>query len=115
MTGTVEKKNGGDGNKILFALLTAGTIGALIGLFALARKRDGIAGEIDRALGVSSLPLPDGGSSAADLGLDQPHHGPTDRAGEDFRPDPTAAIPADRRAAFAPATMPSPAVADPII
>ena len=76
------------------AAVIAGGLG-LVGLVAFARRR--------RGLGAS-----EGGSSAADLTLDQPHHGPGDRANMDFRPDPTAPVPASRRDAFAPATVPNP-------
>lgn len=109
------KQRGGiDGNTI--AMLVAGGAGLLIGLFALGRRgRDGasgIAGAIDRALGLPSGAAGDGGSSAADLDLDQPH-GPGDRASMDFRPDATAPVPASRRDAFAPATLPNPNKAAP--
>jgi hypothetical protein len=111
------KRRDSDNNNLLGAVLVAGGIGALIGLLMFGRRMkdgaSGIAGAIDRALGLPSEAAGDGGSSAADLGLDQPHHGPGDRAGEDFRPDATAAIPADRREAFAPATMPNPNAAQP--
>jgi hypothetical protein len=99
------------------AMLVAGGIGALIGLFAFSRRaRDGasgIAGAIDRALGMPSGAAGDGGSSAADLDLDQPHHGPGDRANMDFRPDPTAPVSDRKRDAFAPATLPNPNKAEP--
>lgn len=96
----------------LIAAIAAGGIGLLVGLFALrGRKADsesGGAGALDRALGMPSTAAGDGGSTAADLGLDQPHHGPEDRAPDDFRPDPTAPVAASKRDAFAPATLPNP-------
>lgn len=111
------KRQQDSGNTLLGPILLAGGIGALIGLLVFGRRLNngasGIAGAIDRALGLPSEAEGDGGSSAADLGLDQAHHGPDDRANEDFRPDPTAAVPADRREAFAPATMPNPNAAQP--
>ncbi|GAO40756.1 hypothetical protein SCH01S_51_00880 [Sphingomonas changbaiensis NBRC 104936] len=76
------------------AAVIAGGLG-LVGLVAFARR--------SRGLGAT-----EGGSSAADLALDQPHHGPGDRANMDFRPDPTAPVPKDRRDALAPATLPNP-------
>jgi hypothetical protein len=79
------------------AAVIAGGIGLAMGLVALARRSRG-AGE--------------GGSSAADLALDQPHHGPGDRANMDFRPDPTAPVPENRRDAMAPATLPNPKSAE---
>ena len=110
------KKSDGD-NTALIATLAAGGIGLLIGLFALGRKvndgASGVAGAVDRALGLPSGAAADGGSSAADLALNEGHHGPSDRAGEDFRPDMSAEIPADRREAFAPATLPNPNKAQP--
>lgn len=81
------------------AAVIAGSAALTAGIF-LARRRRGKAED---------------GSSAADLGLDQPHHGPDDRAAEDFRPDPTAPVPDDRRDAMAPATLPNPVNAEPII
>ena len=107
-----KKQQGGD-NGALIATAVAGGLGLLIGLFALSRRAgggaDGPFGGIDRALGVPSGAAADGGSTAADLSLDQPHHGPGDRAPGDFRPDPTAAIDERKRDAFAPATLPNPA------
>ena len=108
-----------DGNTTLVAMLAAGGLGALIGLFVLGRRgadgMSGITGAIDRALGLPSGPLADGGSTAADLTLDQPHHGPGDRAARDFRPDPTAPVDPRKRDAMAPATLPNPSVAQPVI
>ena len=49
-----------------------------------------------------------GGRIPRDLALDRPHPEPDDRAPDAFRPDPTAAIPAGGRDAFAPATRPTP-------
>ena len=98
------------------AAVIAGGLGLLIGLFALGRRRDGasgIAGAIDRALGTPSMAAGDGGSTAADLALDQPHHGPGDRAPTDFRPDATAGVDPRKRDAFAPATMPNPNAVEP--
>lgn len=96
----------------LIAALAIGGITAVAGVFALSRRaREGASGRwgaIDRALGLPSGAAGDGGSSAADLGLDQPHHGPGDRANPDFRPDPTAPVPESRRGAMAPATIPNP-------
>lgn len=101
------------GNGTLIASVAAGGIGLLLGLFVLSRRgRDGDSGDlgaIDRALGTPSTAAGDGGTAAADLALDQPHKGPGDRAPENFRPDPTAAISADKRDAFAPAKLPNPA------
>lgn len=110
------KQSSGD-NSTLLATVAAGGIGLLIGLFALSRRNNngsaGRAGAVDRALGMPSTAAGDGGSTAADLSLDQPHHGPNDRAAEDFRPDMSASIPDDRRDAFAPATMPNPNASQP--
>lgn len=107
-----KKQQGGD-NGALIATLVAGGLGLLIGLFALGRRAGngaaGPLGAIDRALGVPSGAAADGGSTAADLALDQPHHGPADRAPVDYRPDPTAAVDPRKRDAFAPATVPNPA------
>ncbi|HEV2567284.1 hypothetical protein [Sphingomonas sp.] len=104
-------------NSGLIAGIAAGGIGLLLGLFVLGRKgRDGASGSlgaIDRALGTPSTAAGDGGSTAADLSLDQPHHGPGDRAPTDFRPDPTAAVDPRKRDAFAPATMPNPNASQP--
>jgi hypothetical protein len=112
-----KKKQGSDDNTALIAAIAAGGLGLLVGLFALARKGgngpDGKAGAIDRALGMPSGAAVDGGSTAADLSLDQPHHGPEDRAADDFRPDMSAAVPEDRRDAFAPATLPNPNASQP--
>ena len=106
-----------DANGALIAALVAGGIGMLLGMFALGRRgRNGASGRlgaIDRALGLPSGAASDGGSTAADLGLDQPHHGPGDRAPTDFRPDPTAPVSDRKRDAFAPATMPNPNSAQP--
>jgi hypothetical protein len=107
-----KKQQSGD-NGALVATLVAGGLGLLVGLFALGRRARGGAGTgvgaIDRALGMPSGAAADGGSTAADLGLDQPHHGPGDRAPVDYRPDPTAGIDERKRDAFAPATLPNPA------
>jgi hypothetical protein len=64
-------------------------------------------------LGVPSAAAGDGGSTAADLSLDHPRHGPGDRAPTDFRPDPTAGIDPRKRDAFAPATVPNPNASEP--
>jgi hypothetical protein len=40
--------------------------------------------------------------AAPDLALDEPHPGPGDRAPPEFRPDPTASIPAAEREALRP-------------
>lgn len=82
------------------AAVIAGGAALAVGLFLARRSRSG-AGE--------------GGSSAADLSLDQPHHGPGDRANMDFRPDPTAPVPKRRRDAMAPATLPNPINAGPVV
>lgn len=82
------------------AAMIAGGAALAAGLFLTRRSRSG-AGE--------------GGSSAADLSLDQPHHGAGDRANMDFRPDPTAPVPEDRREAMAPATLPNPMNAGPVV
>ena len=107
-----------DSNATLIAALAIGGITAVAGLFAFSRRaRDGasgLAGAIDRALGLPSGAAEDGGSSAADLGLDKPH-GPGDRANMDVRPDPTAPVPEDRRDAMAPATLPNPMNAGPVV
>ena len=107
------RKSSKDGSSAtLLASVAAGGIGLILGLFVLGRKRDGDAGRAgaaDRALGLPSTAAGDGGSTTPDLGRDQPDPGPRDRAPEDFRPDPTAPISADKRDAFAPATMPNPA------
>ena len=108
-----KSKQQDSGNGTLIASVAAGGIGLLIGLFVLGRRGRngdlGSLGAIDRALGTPSTAAGDGGSTAADLALDQPHHGPDDRAPEDFRPDMSATIPDDKRDAFAPATLPNPA------
>lgn len=88
------------GVRVIAVAFTIGA-GVAAGLFALARRSRSGAGT--------------GGSSAADLSLDQPHHGPGDRANMDFRPDPTAPVPADRRDAMAPATLPNPMTAEPSV
>ena len=80
------------------AAVIAGGVAVAAGLLALARR--------DRSTG-------EGGSSAADLALGKPH-GPGDRANPDFRPDPTAPVPKNRRDAMAPATMPNPMNAGPL-
>ena len=82
------------------AAMIAGGAALAAGLLLARRSRSG-AGE--------------GGSSAADLSLDQPHHGAGDRANMDFRPDPTAPVPEDRREAMAPATLPNPMNAGPVV
>ena len=46
--------------------------------------------------------------AAPDLALDKPRPGPTDRAPEAFRPDPTAPVPESEREALRPATGPAP-------
>lgn len=106
-----KKQQNGD-NSTLIATALAGGLGLIIGLFFLGRRAGngaaGPIGAIDRALGVPSGAAADGGSTAADLALDQPHHGPGDRAPTDFRPNPTAGIDERKRDAFAPATMPNP-------
>ncbi|MBA2919923.1 hypothetical protein GON01_07640 [Sphingomonas sp. MAH-20] len=81
------------------AALIAGGVAVAAGLVALARRSRGSR---------------EGGSSAADLALGKPH-GPGDRANPDFRPDPTAPVPADRRDAMAPATLPNPINAGPVV
>jgi hypothetical protein len=78
------------------AALVAGGVAVAAGLVALARR---------------SREAREGGSSAADLALGKPH-GPGDRANPDFRPDPTAPVPKNRRDAMAPATIPNPMKAD---
>lgn len=82
------------------AAVIAGGAALAAGLFLARRSRNGAR---------------EGGSSAADLSLDQPHHGPGDRANMDFRPDPTAPVPEDRRDALAPATLPNPVNAGPVV
>ena len=68
-------------NSTLIASIAAGGIGLLIGLFVLGKRgRDGTLGAIDRALGMPSTAAGGDGSTAADLSLEQPHHGPGDRA-----------------------------------
>jgi hypothetical protein len=101
-------------NSTLIAGIAAGGIGLLLGLFVLGKRtRDGTLGAIDRALGMPSTAAGDGGSTAADLSLDQPHHGPGDRAPSDFRPDMSAGIDERKRDAFAPATLPNPNSTEP--
>ncbi len=51
--------------------------------------------------------------AAPDLALDQPHPGPTDRAPDAFRPDPTAPVPASEREGLRPATGPVPSMVEP--
>lgn len=79
-----------------FGLLTLGA--AVLGGGAyLARrlaKRGAFAGNAEHA--------------APDLALDKPHPGPTDRAPDAFRPDPTAPVPASEREGLRPATGPAP-------
>jgi hypothetical protein len=48
----------------------------------------------------------DAGHAAPDLALDQPRPSANDRAPVDFRPDPTAAVPASEREGLRPATGP---------
>jgi hypothetical protein len=104
-------------NSTLIAGIAAGGIGLLLGLFVLGKRtRDGasgVVGAIDRALGMPSTAAGDGGSTAADLSLDQPHHGSADRAPTDFRPDMSAGIDERKRDAFAPATLPNPNSTEP--
>ncbi|NNM77464.1 hypothetical protein HJG53_11155 [Sphingomonas sp. ID1715] len=101
-------------NSTLIAGIAAGGIGLLLGLFVLGKRgRDNTLGAIDRALGLPSNAAGDGGSTAADLSLDQPHHGPGDRAPTDFRPDMSAGVDPRKRDAFAPATLPNPNSAEP--
>ncbi|MEP9400690.1 hypothetical protein [Sphingomonas sp. VNH70] len=50
---------------------------------------------------------------APDLALDKPHPGPTDRAPDAFRPDPTAPVPASEREGLRPATGPVPSMVEP--
>ena len=103
----------------LAAAVIAGGIGVIAGVLALGRRGQdgttGLGGIVVRALGLPDAASGDDGSSAADLALDQPRHGPEDRAPDAFRPDATADIPADRREAFAPATMPNPMTAEPVV
>jgi hypothetical protein len=89
-------KRGGTGTRTVAALV-AGGVALAAGLVVLARR-----GRRREA-----------GSSAADLALGKPH-GPGDRANPDFRPDPTAPVPKNRREAMAPATMPNPMNAGPL-
>ena len=104
-------------NSTLIAGIAAGGIGLLLGLFVLGKRTkdgtSGVIGAIDRALGTPSMAAGDGGSTAADLALDQPHHGPGDRAPADFRPDMSAGIDERKREAFAPATLPNPNSTEP--
>ena len=98
------RKQGGSAG--LIAALLVGGVGAVAGLLALGRR----SREAGRGQAIA-----DGGSTAADLGRDQPHHGPGDRAPTDFRPDPTAPVMDRKRDAFAPATLPNPKRAQPIV
>jgi hypothetical protein len=101
-------------NSTLIAGIAAGGIGLLLGLFVLGKRtRKGTLGAIDRALGMPSTAAGDEGSTAADLALDQPHHGPGDRAPTDFRPDMSAGVDERKRDAFAPATLPNPNSTEP--
>ena len=95
--GKKAKRHSSGGRTI--AAVIAGGAALAAGLF-LARRSRSEAGE--------------GGSSAADLALGKPH-GPGDRANMDFRPDPTAPVPEDRRDAMAPATLPNPMNAGPVV
>lgn len=117
MAKTKTKKQQSGDNGALIATAVAGGIGLILGLFVLGRRAGngagGAFGAIDRALGVPSGAAADGGSTAADLELDQPHHGPGDRAPTDFRPDPTAGVDKRKRDAFAPATMANPNATEP--
>ena len=112
-----DKKSKQQDNSTLIAGIAAGGIGLLIGLFVLGKRtRDGasgVVGAIDRALGMPSTAAGDGGSTAADLSVDQPHHGPGDRAPTDFRPDMSAGVDERKRDAFAPATLPNPNASEP--
>lgn len=56
---------------------------------------------------------PKGGEHPApDLAPDQPHPGPDHRAPVDFRPDPTAPVPASERDSLRPATGPAPSLVE---
>ena len=80
-------------------VLAVGGLGALAGMLAFGRRQS------------AGASLERGGSTAADLSLDHPRHGPGDRAPTDFRPDPTAPVDPRKRAAMAPATLPNPQAA----
>jgi hypothetical protein len=95
-----KKAKGASSNGRTIATVIAGSVALAAGLFAIARRNRAGAGEA--------------GSSAADLALGQPH-GPGDRANMDFRPDPTAPVPKRRRDAMAPATLPNPMNAGPVV
>ena len=90
------KKRTSSGGSTWIAVLAVGGLGALAGLLAFGRRQS--AGDL----------LARGGSTAADLSLDHPRHGPGDRAPTDFRPDPTAPVDPRKRDAMAPATLPNP-------
>ncbi len=56
---------------------------------------------------------PSEGHAAPDLALDKARPGPTDRAPEAFRPDPTAPVTAADRESLRPATGPVPSIVEP--
>jgi len=93
-----KKAKQGSSSAGTIAAMIAGGVALAAGLVALARR---------------NRRANEGGSSAADLAPGKPH-GPGDRANMDFRPDPTAPVPEDRRDAMAPATLPNPMNAEPL-
>ncbi|MFD1788381.1 hypothetical protein ACFSC3_12440 [Sphingomonas floccifaciens] len=83
-----------------FGLLTLGA--ALAGGGAYLARRMMKSGAAKQAFaGNAEHPAPD-------LALDKPHPGPTDRAPDAFRPDPTAPVPDSEREGLRPATGPAP-------
>ena len=72
-----------------------------LGAFALAA-----GGALLALLARGRTDASSGGHQAPDLAPDRPRPGPDERAPEEFRPDPTAAVPASEREALRPATIP---------
>lgn len=78
--------------------LIAAAIGVLAGAAGIA------------AWTLAARRAPGEGHSAPDLDRDTPRPTASDRAPAHFRPDPTAAVPAEDREALRPATGPSPSL-----
>ena len=77
------------------AIGTATTVGAIAGLVGAALR----FGLLDRLFPAKE------GHAAPDLAEDKPHPDGSARAPYDFRPDPTARVPADVREALRPASF----------
>ena len=72
-----------------------------LGAFALAA-----GGALLAILRRGRAVAPSPGHKAPDLAPDGPRPGPDERAPDEFRPDPTAAVPASEREALRPVTIP---------